>query len=185
MKTLLLSCCLLSFVSAAKAQTASVEDRRAKLLRAFCEHVRQTPERELDQTRLQTYLQLSDSAWVVGSRQNRILHAALGELGRELEGTDLARHDAVPWREFPRQDKLPRMVWEAEPVGQIMGQPLPTGDREEELAEGRRQRNNTMVVFAKDDPDTPVWYVLFDEATGRIASWVLVNQGGLHYFLFL
>ncbi len=161
------------------------EEKRVHLLRSFGEYVQRTPWEQLEEGQLQRFVKLSDSARVEGSRAWKFYKGALQEMDRLLDGVNLAEYDAVPWNRFPSQDKLPKMVWEAEPLTHVMGRPLQTGDREAELAQGRRTLGNTLVVFKKSEPDQPLYYVLFDDQTGKIASWLLINQGGLHYFWLL
>lgn len=171
-----------------KAQSGvpdSPEADQVRMLYAFCQYIRQTPESQWDAKQLQVYIMPSDSAWILESQQGRILQAALKTLRQSLGEMNPSEYGALPWQKFPGQNRLPKMAWEAEPLTQVMGQPIPTTDREEELAAGRKQSENILVVFKKNLPQEPVHYVLFDGPTGKIVSWILVNQGGLHYFLLL
>ncbi len=184
-------CLLISFalgVFSLKTQSVPLtkeEKKRVELLRSFGGYVQKTPLDQLEQQQLQRFVKLSDSAWVEGSRPWKFYQGALQAMDELLNGVDLAAYDAVPWQKFPDKTKLPKMVWEAEPLTHIMGQPLPAKNQNAELAEGRRTLDNTLVIFKKSEPHLPLYYVLFDDQTGKIASWVLINQGGLHYFLFL
>lgn len=171
-----------------KAQSVPLtkeEKKRVELLRSFGEYVQKTPLEQIDAQQLQPFVTQSDSSRVEGSRPWKFYRAALEQLDLALNGMNLAEYDAVPWNKFADQRKLPKMVWDAEPITNLMGTPMPTGDREAELAEGRRKRENMLVIFKKSEPDVPVHHVLFDEKTGKIVSWVLIRQGGLHYFWLL
>jgi len=175
-------------IASLKAQSVPLtgeEKQRVQLLRSFCQYVQQTPWEQLDDQQLQQFISLSDSSRVKGSRPWRFYQAALQAMDQLLDGKDLAEYDAVPWYKFPDQNKLPKMVWEAEPITELMGQPLPARNREAELTHGRRTLDNTLVIVKKSDPHLPLYYALFDEQTGKIASWMLINQGGLHYFWLL
>lgn len=185
MKRLKVYCMTIGIAMLTLSVEAQSVDNRVQLLHSFCQYIQQTPQQQWTKEQLESYIMASDSAWVTNSSQSQILQAALITFKQSLEGIDLARYDAVPWQQFSDSTKLPTMVWEAEPLTQLMGQPLPTGNREKELAEGRKQTDNTLVVFSKKQPATPLRYVLFDQSTGKIASWVLIKQGELHYFLFL
>jgi len=165
--------------------SSSGKDKRVQLVHSFCQYLQQTPQDQWSKDQLQSYIVASDSAWVANSPQSQLLQAALKVFQQSLKGINLAEYDAVPWEQFSEPSNLPRMVWEAEPLTQLMGQPLPIGNREKELAEGRKQTSNTLVVFNRKQPTAPLRYILFDQSTGKIASWVLIKQGELHYFLFL
>jgi hypothetical protein len=41
----------------------------------------------------------------------------------------------------------------------------------------------TFAYYDKNNPQHPIGYLLFDEKTGKLVSWVLINQGGHYYFL--
>ncbi len=161
------------------------EKKRVELVRSFGGYVQKTPWEQLDAEYLQRFIHQSDSSRVEGSRPWKFYRAALQQLDLALNEMNLAEYEAVPWNKFSSPDKLPKMVWEAEPITSLMGRPMPTGNREAELAEGRRKLENILVIFKKNEPDLPLYYILFDEQTGKIASWVLINQGGLHYFWLL
>ena len=42
---------------------------------------------------------------------------------------------------------------------------------------------NTFAYFIKSNPKKPLGYLLFDEKTSKLVSWILIDQGGTHYFL--
>jgi len=42
---------------------------------------------------------------------------------------------------------------------------------------------NIFVYFNKQYPNKPIGFILFEEKTHKILSWILINQGGKHYFL--
>jgi hypothetical protein len=50
----------------------------------------------------------------------------------------------------------------------------------ENLAE---QVSVTFAYYYKNNLQHPLGYLLFDEKTGKLVSWVLINQGGHYYFL--
>ena len=167
------------------------ESNRVKRLREFCQYVKRMESGKLDHQHLfKEYLVRGDDGLespfqVDPLERQKLLKGVLEDLDGKMNQMNLKAFDAVPWNEFKQPERLPRMVWEAEPVTHLMGQPVPTGDGEQELAEGRKQRENTLVVFEKTQPDMPLYYVLFDEKTDRILSWILIGQGELHYFLLL
>jgi hypothetical protein len=43
----------------------------------------------------------------------------------------------------------------------------------------------TFAYFNKNKLHRPIGYLLFDEKTGKLVSWILINQGGYYYFLTL
>ena len=181
----------LSFITTSlRSQPAltAKENNRLSRLREFCRYVKETELSQLDQSLLfEKYLMLGTrleaSSPTNTPERQKMLRAMLEGLNEKLNQMDLEAFDAIPWNQFKQPEKLPRMVWEAEPVTHLLGQSLQTGDREQELAQGSKQVGNIMVVFEKAQPNLPLYFVLFDEQTDKILSWILINQGGLHYFL--
>ncbi|MDJ1493715.1 hypothetical protein QNI19_12300 [Cytophagaceae bacterium DM2B3-1] len=176
---------LLSMVAlhAQSNQVTTEKTKRAQLLYAFCRYVKQTPLQQITKQELQTYIQVSDSAWIPTSSKGRLLQATLEMFQKNLQPINLEEFEVTPWLKFSDPAKLPKMVWESEPVQDIFGQPMKTVDHENELEAGRQQLQNTLIAFKKDQVDTPIQYFLFDERTGKITSWILIKQGDLHYFL--
>ena len=43
--------------------------------------------------------------------------------------------------------------------------------------------SNTFAYYNKTDPDHPLGYLWFDEHSFKLISWILIDQGGTHYFL--
>lgn len=43
--------------------------------------------------------------------------------------------------------------------------------------------NQIFVYFNKKTPTIPIGYLLFDEITGKLISWILIKEGGECYFL--
>ncbi|MDJ1503563.1 hypothetical protein [Xanthocytophaga agilis] len=164
-------------------QLTTEETKRAQLLYAFCKYVKQTPLQQITNQELQNYIQVPDSAWVPTTSKGRLLQATLEMFQKHLQHVNLEEFDVVPWPKFSNPDNLPKMVWESEPVQDVFGKPMKTVDRENELEAGRQQLQNTLIAFKKDQVYTPIQYFLFDEKTGKITSWILINQGDLHYFL--
>jgi uncharacterized membrane protein YvbJ len=41
----------------------------------------------------------------------------------------------------------------------------------------------TLVYFDKRRPDEPLGTLLFEQKTHKLGAWILINQGGYHYFL--
>ena len=42
---------------------------------------------------------------------------------------------------------------------------------------------NVFVYFKKEEPENPLGCLLFDAEKNKLVSWVMLNQGGYHYFL--
>jgi hypothetical protein len=42
---------------------------------------------------------------------------------------------------------------------------------------------NSLAYFNKSTPTLPLGSLLFDEKTGKLMSWILINQSGYHYYL--
>jgi hypothetical protein len=90
----------------------------------------------------------------------------------------------IPWNSYTFVKGAPRMVWEAEPVTHIFGEEVNQNlDVEKEVQEGRKELERTIVIVRRNKPEVPLYYILFDESN-KIASWVLINQGGLHYWIY-
>ncbi|MDJ1484211.1 hypothetical protein QNI16_27175 [Cytophagaceae bacterium YF14B1] len=164
-------------------QATTEETKRAQLLYAFCRYVKQTPLQQITKQDLQNYIQVSDSAWIPTTSKGRLLQATLDMFQKNLQHVNLEEFEVVSWPKFSDPTKLPKMVWESEPVQDLLGKPTKTADREQELEVGQKQLQNTLIAFKKDQVDTPIQYFLFDEKTGKITSWILIKQGDLHYFL--
>lgn len=45
------------------------------------------------------------------------------------------------------------------------------------------KHQNVFAYYRKDDPDNPLGVLLFEPNTNKLASWILINQGGYKYFL--
>ncbi|WP_159778495.1 hypothetical protein [Flavobacterium sp. 9AF] len=43
--------------------------------------------------------------------------------------------------------------------------------------------DNIFAYFNKKDPENPIGVLLFEPETNKLGSWILINQGGYHYFL--
>jgi hypothetical protein len=42
---------------------------------------------------------------------------------------------------------------------------------------------NSLAYFNKSTPTLPLGSLLFDEKTGKLMSWIVINQSGYHYYL--
>lgn len=126
-----------------------------------------------------------DSAQSIDPRRKEIFTRQLKNLDSRLDTIKIKELDALPWNKFAHPDNLPRMLWQDEPMTHLFGEPLAnkSKDREKVVDEGKKQLENTWVIFEKDSPSIPRYFVLFDEKANKIVSWTLINQGGLHYFL--
>ena len=47
----------------------------------------------------------------------------------------------------------------------------------------KKTEKNVFAYFDKRKPDSPLGKLLFDEKSNKLIAWILVNQGGYHYFL--
>lgn len=51
---------------------------------------------------------------------------------------------------------------------------------------GKKMYTNDANVFAyyrKEDPENPLGVLQFEGTSNKLGSWILINQGGYHYFL--
>jgi hypothetical protein len=152
----------------------------------MCRYVKKTDLEELDQEKLfrkyvAYYTFAEDMATTIDPRRKELFGRLLKGLDNTLDTVNIKDFDAVPWNKYAYPQNLPRMLWQAEPLTHLFGKPLPVNDRTETVAEGKKELESTWVVFKKDKPDMPRYYILFNEQN-RIVSWFLLNQGGLHYF---
>jgi hypothetical protein len=42
---------------------------------------------------------------------------------------------------------------------------------------------NSFAWYNKNDPEHPLGYLWFDDVNYKLISWILIDQGGTHYFL--
>jgi hypothetical protein len=152
----------------------------------MCRYVKKADLEELDQEKLfrkyvAYYTFAEDTATAIDPRRKELFGRLLKGLDSTLDTVNIKDFEAVPWNKYAYPQNLPRMLWQAEPLTHLFGKPLPVNDRTETVAEGKKELESTWVVFKKDKPDTPRYYILFNEQD-KIVSWFLLNQGGLHYF---
>ncbi len=169
-----------------KAQPAGLsqkEQARITILKKFGAYLKNS--KTVPQlTELSPYLVI-DSEYQTNFEKQQLLNGLLTELDKAMDTLNLEEYDAFPWLKYPYAEKLPKMVWEAESVSHIMGTPIESKDQKQEVMEGRKQLEFILVIFAKTRPEVPLYFALFDEKADKIRSWLLLNQGGLHYFLLL
>jgi hypothetical protein len=180
--------CFIALMGELQAQSLSGQEKqRVKLLHRFCKYVKKTPPEQMDRALLvERYLAFEhifrDSAQ--GHLQEKVFVKLMKDLHTILDTTHINSYRVVPWHKYRYQEKLPRMIWEEEPLTHIWGKPLPDkrNSHKQAVLEGTRQLDYTMVCYKKEKPQEPLYYFLFDERN-KILSWLLINQGGLHYFL--
>jgi hypothetical protein len=47
----------------------------------------------------------------------------------------------------------------------------------------KKDAPNSLAYFDKSNPSIPLGSLLFDQKTGKLMSWVVINQSGYYYFL--
>ena len=47
----------------------------------------------------------------------------------------------------------------------------------------KKDAPNSLAYFTKSNPTLPLGSLLFDQKTGKLMSWVVINQSGYYYFL--
>lgn len=166
--------------------TSKEKEQKNKLFK-MCRYVKKTNLDELDQQKLfrkyvAYYSFAEDTATSIHPKRKEMFSKLLKGLDLTLDTVNIKDFEAVPWNKYAFPNNLPRMLWQSEPLTHLFGKPLPTADRTETVAEGKKELENTWVVFKKDKPHVPRYYILFD-SQDKIVSWFLLNQGGLHYFL--
>jgi hypothetical protein len=114
----------------------------------------------------------------------RVFNKLLKDLSTVLDTTQLTSYGAVPWNKYSYKENLPRMLWEDEPLTHLFGEPLPdkSAAHRQAVIEGTKELEYIMVCFKKATPQKPLYFFLLDDRN-KIVSWLLVRQGGLHYFL--
>lgn len=186
---ILLICLLCAFghLQAQSSKLSRQDKRRIKVVKDFCRYVQKTPREQISQATLfDNYLAfehiLSDTT--EDSVALRVFHKMLSSVDLVLDTTDIKSYQVVPWNKYAYPNNLPKMLWEKEPLTHIWGRPLPgTGtSQQDRVKKGEKQLEDILVCFKKDRPEEPLYYFLFDDSN-QIASWLLVRQGGLHYFL--
>jgi hypothetical protein len=184
-----LICCasLIGDLQAQHAHLSRQDKKRIRIMYRFCTYVKKTPPEQMDQALLfKKYLAfehiLQDTAQ--NQIQQKVFNKLMKDLHTVLDTTHLSSYRVVPWHKYRYKERLPRMIWEDEPLTHIWGNPLPVkkNSHQQAVLEGERQLDYIMVCYKKEKPQEPVYYFLFDERN-TIVSWLLVRQGGSHYFL--
>lgn len=179
--------CVSGNLNAQHQRLSRQERQRIQVIYKFCRYVKKKPLEEIDQARLlRNFLAfehiLSDTTKEQISQ--RVFNKLLIDLDTVLDTTQLGNYKAVPWNKYRYKENLPRMLWEDEPVTHLFGNPLPDKrvSHMQAVIEGKKELENIMVCYKKENPGEPLYYFLFDERN-KIVSWLLIRQGGLHYFL--
>jgi hypothetical protein len=179
---------IFSTVSAQPNSLNAKEKKRIKLLKEFAQYLQKNDldPKALDHIRNQ-YLAPSikpDSVTLSDwSQRQQSIDMLLGETGRSVQNIRLEEYDATPWLKFSQPGSLPKMLWEAPRINNIGGRTLPTANAENDKQIGKQQQANTLVIYKKSALHTPLYYVLFDEESDKIRSWILLKQGEYHYFV--
>jgi hypothetical protein len=161
--------------------------RKKKIWHLF-HYVQKTPLDQISREKLEKTFIISLATDIIpgtDERSQKIFTWLLKGLDSTVDSINLKEYDAVPWNKFQHPENLPRMLWQAEPVTHLFGQPLDTKptDRNKVVEEGKNQVAHTMVLYKKNSPGIPRFYILFDEQSNKIVSWTLIRQGPLHYFV--
>lgn len=45
------------------------------------------------------------------------------------------------------------------------------------------QDSNVFAYYKKSEPENPLGTLLFEPVTNKLVAWIMINQGGYHYFL--
>jgi hypothetical protein len=179
--------CLTSSVHAQQVRLSKQEKQRIHTISKFCRYVKKKPLEQIDQSLLfEKYLAFEHILTDTTKEQiaQKVFQKLLKDLNTVLDTTTINGYGVVPWNKYGYKKNLPRMLWEDEPLTHLFGNPLPdkSAAHRQAVIEGKKELENIMVCYKKQNPQEPLYYFLFDERN-KIVSWLLVRQGGLHYFL--
>jgi hypothetical protein len=179
--------CLNGNLSAQHTRPTKQEKQRIHQVSKFCRYVKKKPLAEIDQDLLfEKYLSFEYILTDTTKEQiaSKVFSKLLKDIHTVLDTTHINSYGVVPWNKYQYKENLPRMLWEDEPLTGLFGNPLPdkTASYRQAVIEGKKELENIMVCFKKKKPQEPLYYFLFDEQN-KIVSWLLIRQGGLHYFL--
>lgn len=89
---------------------------------------------------------------------------------KRIDSIGISNLDAKPVR-FYKGHKIYQPFEEETAKESISGEKMYTKDQ------------NVLAYFRKNDEDNPLGVLLFEPNTSKLASWVLIDQGGYKYFL--
>jgi hypothetical protein len=176
-----------SYAFGQRVALSNKERKQKNILFSMCSYVKKKELDKLDQEKLfrkyVAYYSLpEDTAANINPKRREMFSRLLKGLDQTLDTINIKDFEATPWNMYSYFQNLPRMLWQSEPLTHLFGKSLPANNRTETVAEGKKELERTWVVFRKDMPHVPRYYILFNEQD-KIVSWFLLNQGGLHYFL--
>jgi hypothetical protein len=186
-----LTLCLLVYREA-YCQKSSLSQRERQLENNFwrlCKYVKRTPFEELSEQKifdsyLAYYFSPTDTLRAVDTLRREYDWQILQAFDAILDTVHLKEYKAVPWNSYAYPGHLPKMIWEAKPLTHIFGRALEKKPQSQaqRVAKGKKELENALVIYRKNDPQTPRHFILLNEEN-NIISLVLLRQGGLHYFL--
>lgn len=89
---------------------------------------------------------------------------------KRIDSIGVSNLDAKPVR-FYKEHKIYEPFDEKNARKSISGEKMYTKDK------------NVFAYYRKDEPENPLGVLLFESNTNKLASWILINQGGYNYFL--
>lgn len=163
-------CFLLSFVRPSYSQAdkswTKNEKKEYNTINHFCSYLTNNPFNEINQDSIfnnYIYFDYASKDSNTDRKNKRILqfNGLLQNFKRYLDSVGVGNLDTKPVRFFKSDAAF------YEPF-------------KNEL---KSSAENTFAYFIKSDPNKPLGYLLFDEKSSKLVSWILIDQGGTHYFL--
>jgi hypothetical protein len=143
----------------------SIEEARISNLKSFCSYIKDTDTLKLDTSILFSryidinYIRSDTSAARIKSRIGLMLKLCNASKAT-ISAIDLENYQVVKLAYF--HFKKPSEY--------------------EELLKAKEQ---VYVYYLKSNPEIPAGFLLFAPNSDKLYSWILINQGGYHYFLTL
>ena len=89
---------------------------------------------------------------------------------KKVDSIGVSNLDAKPVR-FYKEHKIYEPFDEKNAKESISGEKMNT------------KNQNVFAYYRKDEPENPLGVLLFEPNTNKLASWIMINQGGYKYFL--
>jgi len=168
-KLILVGFCLITNCSFAQPAENWTKAERAyyRTIVGFCNYIESAPLDNLSKDTIFNNYFLFDYVLKDTSKERinaRLLkfHGLLEMFRHNLDSMGLKNLDARPVRFYKKNPRVYEPFTEDDLIGAAP---------------------NSLAWYNKNDPDHPLGYLWFDDKNYKLISWILIDQGGTHYFL--
>jgi hypothetical protein len=156
---------LLTTISQVSFGQGKLENRRVENYKNFCEYLKRADSTAFDRSVILNqyvdfYLGEKDTSQSRFKNSTSHLFNFCSVLKKGMGSLNKADYDVIPISEYHFNQFKPY----------------------DELAE---LNDRVFVCYLKKNPDQPLGFLLFAPQSDKLYSWMLINQGGYHYFLTL